>query len=655
MLAWEPSTAVCERSQLMAFLRLTGERDFTSLYRHSIEDVQWFTEQSLRFLGIEFRRQWEQLLDVSRGVEWVQWCVGAELNIAENCLDRQIRAGGGARRAVVWEREDGAGGEMSYQELANKVSRCAAGLRALGLRRGDAVAIHLPMSVETVIALLAIARIGAIAVPLFSGFGPAAIASRLEDCQARVLISCDGFLRRGQEIPALRHAEEAVQRCAALRHVVVVNRLLRKPELKAGQLSWEELLAAGSEDRAEATGAEDPLLLIYTSGTTGRPKGIVHTQCSFPVKAAQDMAFCMDAGVGDRVCWITDIGWMMGPWLIYGALLVGATVVLYDGAPDYPGPDRLWRFASRREVTVLGLSPTLVRHLLAFGEEPVVGHDLSALRILGSTGEPWNEEPWWWLFKNVGRGRLPIINYSGGTEIAGGILSNFVLLPIKACGFSSPCLGMAADVVDEGGRPVREQVGELVIRKPWIGMARGFWRDPQRYLETYWKRWPGLWRHGDWARIDEDGHWFILGRSDDTIKVAGKRVGPAEVESILGGHPAVLEAAAVGVPHAVKGNVVVVFCVLRSEWKADPVLAEELKQRVAAELGKALQPEAVVFLEALPKTRNGKIMRRVARAAWLGEEAGDLTALEDPAVIEAIRQARFTESGGQNADLPQTG
>jgi acetyl-CoA synthetase len=319
---------------------------------------------------------------------------------------------------------------------------------------------------------------------------------------------------------------------------------------------------------------------------------------------------------------------------------MGGTFVIYDGAIDYPGPDRLWALVERHRVTVLGVSPTLVRTLMKHGDAPVRAHDLSSLRILGSTGEPWNPEPWRWFFEVAGGGRLPVINYSGGTEVSGGLVVGNVLTPMKPCAFSGPPPGIAADVVDERGQPVRNAVGELVVRQPWIGMTRGFWNDPDRYLQTYWSRFPNVWVHGDWAAIDEDGLWYIVGRSDDTIKIAGKRLGPAEVESVLVEHPAVLEAAAVGVPDETKGQALVCFCVLAAGHAAGEPLAEELKALIATRLGKPLRPTAVEFVRELPRTRNAKVMRRVIRAAYIGDSTGDLSALENPHAVDEI--ARFT-------------
>jgi acetyl-CoA synthetase len=648
-----PDSTTRERAQLTRFLRQTGSSSFEQLYQQSITDIPEFTRQVLRFLDVRFDKPYEQVLDLSGGIEWPRWCVGAELNISQTCLRHDP-----ARPAVIWEGEEGAVRALTYGELAADVARCAAALTRLGLRAGDAVGIHLPMLPETVVVLLACAHAGLIAVPLFSGYGPAAVESRMRDVNARVLFTCDYFPRRGKRVEARATAEQAAARCPALEHLIVVPR----------DRGLADFLASADTASPARTGAEEPLIVLYTSGTTGRPKGILHSHCGFPVKSAQDMAFGTDVGAGTRIAWITDIGWMMGPWLIYGALIRGAAICLYDGAPDFPAPDRLWQWIERHQVEVLGISPTLVRSLLIHGDDLPRRHNLGSLRIFGSTGEPWNPDPWWWLFEKVGGARVPIINYSGGTEISGGILMGNPLLPIKPCAFAAPCPGIAADVVDDQCRPLRGAVGELVIRAPWIGMARGFLHDPERYLATYWSRWPGVWAHGDWARIDDDGQWYILGRSDDTLKIAGKRVGPAEVESILVAHDAVAEAAAIAAPDERKGGSLVVFCVLAPNYVPADDLAAELAARVAAELGKPLRPQRIVFVPALPKTRNAKVMRRVIRSAYVGEDLGDLTALENPSAVEAIRTAAtvgvssashlpsrdHTEHSG-NADLSPSG
>ncbi len=647
-IVWRPTPDTIARSHLTRFMHAHGIGSYDELMARSTADVAWFTDAVLKYLDVRFRVPYTQVLDLSDGIEWPCWCVGGRLNIIDNCVDKWADdPATRGRPALIWEGEEGATRTLTYGDLAAEVNRCANALRALGLGLGDAVGLFMPMTPEIAVALLALAKIGAVALPLFSGYGPGAVASRLADAEAVALFTADGTFRRGRLAPMKPVADEAAAQVPSLRHVIVLRRAGNEVPMMPGRDHWwHELVDAQPDTAATAdTAAEDTLLILYTSGTTGRPKGIVHTHCGFPVKAAQDMAFGTDVGAGDagdgasgdRIHWITDMGWMMGPWLVYGATLLGATFCIYDGSPDYPDVDRLWALAERHRLTHLGVSPTLIRALVPHGAEPVRRHDLSAVRLFVSTGEPWNPDPWRWLFEVVGEGRRPIINYSGGTEISGGIVMGNPILPLKPTAFAAACPGMAADVVDADGRSVRGQVGELVIRAPWIGMARGFWRDRQRYLDTYWSQIPGVWVHGDWAAIDEDGMWYILGRSDDTIKIAGKRLGPAEVESVLVAHPAVREAAAVGVPDALKGSALVCFVVLSAGHIPNVALAEELRARVAAELGKPLMPKAVRFVSDLPKTRNAKLMRRVVRSAYLGEDLGDTSSLVNPEVIAELR------------------
>ncbi len=725
-IAWIPTADVIERAQLTRFMKQVGISTFDELYQFSINEMERFTVEVLKFLDIRFNPPYKKLLDTSDGAAFPHWCVGAGLNIVSHCVDRWQTDEMKDQPAIIWEGEEGNTETLTYKELFEQVKLCAAGLRADGFGNGDAIGIHLPMIPETVILLLAIGRIGAIAIPVFSGYGVEAIASRMTAVGAKALFTYGELLRRGKRINASQVASEAAEKCSTIEKLFIINTKFRKftmeerkerarrehaeylklteeekaeyhrkkelerqikeneffkeleqmkvPQEKIAQIRqemqehkkkggisisigvndiatkpypykfqisfWKKLLESGKENletlsHLEPTNAEDPLIILYTSGTTGKPKGIAHTHCSFPIKAAQDMAFGTDVGRGTRISWITDIGWMMGPWLIYGALINGATICIYDGAPDYPAPDRMWEFSAKHKVEILGISPTLVRALATHGDDLPKKHDLSSLRAFASTGEPWNPAPWWWLFEKVGASKLPIINYSGGTEIAGGILMNNPLVPIKPCGFSAPCPGIDADILDETGKPVgANQVGELAIKKPWIGMARGFWQERERYLETYWSRFENIWVHGDWAMRDADGHWFILGRSDDTLKVAGKRVGPAEVESLLVAHPNVTEAAVIGVPDEMKGTAMVAFCVLKNEASDD--LEKELKNLVAKDMGKPLAPSKIHFVSALPKTRNAKVMRRVIRAAYLGEDAGDLSALENPNAVEEI-------------------
>lgn len=648
--AWRPDREAAEASRLAGFLRGCGAPSLTALQARAVADPGWFWGAAVDDLALPWQRRPQAVLDASGGPAWTRWWLGAAFDWSWAAVEpRAARAPDGP--AIAWEGEDGTVRELTNAELATAVRTAADQLRALGVGPGDRVGILLPMLPETVVAVLAVSRIGAIFTPIFSGYAAPAIATRLADCGARLLITADGFWRRGAWVDLKSVADAAVAAAPSIERLLVVRRA-------AGDrvVSWaserDVWWATPSETGgpADAVGRsverdpETPYMVIYTSGTTGRPKGAVHVHGGFPIKAAQDLAHTFDLTDRDTLFWFTDLGWMMGPWAIAGSLLLGARLVLYEGAPDHPGPDRLWSIVARHRVTHLGLSPTVIRALMAHGPDPVRAHDRSSLRVIGSTGEPWNPDPWWFTFREVGDGRCPIINYSGGTEVSGGIVGGNVIGPIKPASFSGPCPGTAADVVDDDGRSVRGRVGELVIRAPMPGMTRGFWGDRARYEEAYWARWPGLWAHGDWASIDADGFWYIHGRSDDTLKVAGKRVGPAEVESAAVSHAAVLEAAAIGVPHEVKGEAIVVLCVLRPGVADDPALRRSIAGHIADELGKPLRPEVVTVVGALPKTRSGKVMRRVIRSAWLDRDPGDLSALDDPRAVEAIRTLAHDEA-----------
>ena len=648
---WRPTPELIAQSNLQRFINKHALGSYDELMRRSTTDIAWFWDTVLCDLEIEFYKPYSRVVDLSEGKPWARWCVDGEMNIVHNMLDKYAGTSTDERIAIKSEVEDETTRTLTYKELREEVNRMATALHSLGLGRGDAIGVFMPMVPEIVVAMLAIIKIGGIFLPLFSGFGAAAIVSRLKDADAKALFTGAGTYRRGKFCAMKPVADEAASQIATLKHLIVLETAgdRQAERLPYKTHFWRDLISLStlnSQLSTAHTSAEDPMMIIYTSGTTGKPKGAVHTHCGFPIKSAQDMWQGLDLHADETLFWMTDMGWMMGPWEVFGTLLLGATMMLYDGAPDFPGPDRVWSLVDRHKVTALGVSPTLIRALRRYGDEIVHRHDLSSLRKFASTGEPWNPDPWMWLFQNVGRGKLPIINYSGGTEISGGIVMGNVLTPMKPCAFSGPLPGMAADVVDENGKSVRGKVGELVIHEPWIGMTRGFWRDPHRYVDSYWSRWPDIWVHGDWAAVDDDGLWYILGRSDDTIKVAGKRLGPAEVESILVAHPQVSEAAAVGVPDPIKGEALVCFCVLKKDANGDvdpsaalrTSLAAELKGNVARDLGKALAPREVFFVPDIPKTRNAKVMRRVVRAAYIGEKLGDTSALENPAALDEIRR-----------------
>ncbi len=625
--AWTPTPEYIERSNVWRFMQKYNITDYAELVRRSTDEIEWFWDAIVKELQIEFFTPYRQVLDVSQGIPWAKWFVGGKINIAHNCLDKHARARPD-KIALIWEGEDRSVRQLTYRELSEQTNRLANALKRLGIAKGDRVGIFMPMLPETVMALFACAKIGAICTPIFSGFGAQAVATRLNDCEAKLLITAESFARKGARIEMGKIAQEAAQLSPTVEHLIVYP----------GE--WHKLTQRESPQcPTEQTDSEDPFMIIYTSGTTGRPKGAVHVHGGFLVKIAQEVAHQVDLHPEDILYWVTDMGWIMGPWEVVGGLALGGTIFLYEGAPDYPRVDRVWEMVERHKISIVGISPTLIRALMKFGEDPVTRHDLSSLRILGSTGEPWNPAPWWWLFEHVGKKRCPIINLSGGTEVGACFLSPLPITPLKPCTLGGPALGMAVDVFDSEGRPVRGGVGELVCKKPWPGMTRGIWKDPERYIQTYWSRWENVWVHGDWASVDADGCWYLHGRSDDTIKIAGKRVGPAEIESIVVGHPAVAEAAAIGVPHALKGESIWCYVVLKPGHEPSEDVRSELRQRVIEALGKAFAPEQIKFVRELPKTRNAKIVRRAIRAVALGQEPGDLSNVENPQALEAIARA----------------
>lgn len=621
-IVWTPSPDRIEQSQLLRFARKVLPQPHSpppspadllaTLHLRAAADPAWFWHHVLQDLNLHWHTPYSQILDLSHGMPFAKWCINGRMNIVDSCLTKWLPTPNASQPALLWEGEDGTTQCLTYADLATQVRHATAGLRRLGIAPGDVVGVFMPMVPEIVVAMLAIIAAGAIFLPLFSGYGPDPIATRLNDASAKLLLTADGFSRRGKWVDMKTVADAALARVPSVTQLVILQRTPNSPPLTSPrEHPWSVLTLPSGDGQTHDASAEDPMMLIYTSGTTGKPKGAVHTHCGFPLKSAADMLHGFDIRPADRIFWVTDMGWMMGPWLVFGSLLLGATMVLYDGALDHPSPSRLWDLTSRHHVTLLGVSPTLIRAMMK--SPPPDPALLASVTAFGSTGEPWNPAPWHWLFDTVGHRTRPILNYSGGTEISGGILCGNVCSPLKPCSFAGPMPGMVAEVWDESGHPVTNQVGELVLRAPWIGMTRGFWNDPQRYLDTYFHRSPDVWIHGDFATVDSDGHWFITGRSDDTLKIAGKRLGPAEVEGLLVGTSGIAEAVAIGIPDDTKGEALVCFCTLRPNTPESEQLRSDLRDVIIRELGKPLAPKSIHFLRELPRTRNGKIMRRLLR------------------------------------------
>lgn len=621
-------------------MRKVGVSTVADLHAWSVRDVEAFWDVVLEDLGVAWYRKYSRTLDLSGGFPWAKWFAGGTTNIVLNCLDRHATGPLADAEALVAEREDGRVTRFTYRELRAEVGRLAGWLRSLKVGVGDRVGLYMPMSADVVVAFFACLQIGAVAVPVFSAFGADALAIRLRDAGAVALITADGGLRRGQVVEIKKAADEAVAECPSVRQIIVRRHMGNAVALGPKDLEWTSLSDRPEDPRTEVLDAEATSMVLYTSGTTGRPKGTVHTHAGALAQIVKELGYAFDVRERDRFFWLTDVGWMMGPWEMIGVTALGGTLLVYEGAPTWPKPDRLFEIVAAHRVTHLGVAPTAIRVIRRAGDELPAGHDLSSLRILGSTGEPWDPESWEWYFTKVGGGRCPVINISGGTELVGCLVSPLPVSPLKPTTVGGPGLGMDVDVFDDLGRPVRGGIGHLVCKQPAPSMTKGFLNDRERYLDTYFSRFPGVWYHGDWAHVDEDGFWFLHGRSDDTIKVAGKRIGPAEVEAAVVAHPDASEAAAIGVPDALKGEEIVVFVVLKPGRNETEALRQALSDAVATALGKTSRPKAVRFVDALPKTRSAKIVRGAIRRRFLGEPPGDLASVENPDAVDAISRSR---------------
>ncbi|KAB2540689.1 AMP-dependent synthetase [Salipiger aestuarii] len=640
---FQPDTDIQRSSTLASFLKDCGTDSYEDLASRANTDPDWFWGRIIEFAGIRFHRPYTRLRDMSDGPESIRWAVGGALNLTETCLDARIETGLADKTAIDWVGEDGCRRSWTYADLAAESARVASALARRGVKPGQAVGIYMPMIPEIDAAFLGIARLGAVAVPLFSGFAPPAIASRLEDSGAVAVLTADATPRRGNPVWMESTLVKALEEVPSVHTVISLRRFGGAAADPARDLDWQETVGnADPTYPAHPAEADSPLLIAYTSGTTGRPKGVVHTHLGVQAKATADFLLGLDMKRDDRHLWMTDMGWVMGPLTLLSVLLSGATLVLAEGAPSMPGdPFRLLRLASELKVTHLGVAPTLVRQFMTQDRAPLSGYDLSPLRIVASTGEPWTEDAWLWQRDHICRRRAVPLNISGGTELFGAILTSTVLHEIRPGGFSAQALGVGAKVLrEDGSEAAPGEVGELVVTQPPLGLTPAIAGNRKRYLETYWSTFPGIWRHGDWVRCDPNGTWYILGRSDDTLNIAGKRIGPPEIESALTESGKVVDAAAIAAPDDIKGVAVVCVCVPAPGVSPDDALVEQLKDRVGQVVSKPFRPREIHFVEALPKTRSMKTMRRIVRAAFLGEDPGDLSSISNPETIQPIAELR---------------
>ena len=619
-----------------AFRRRAHVKD-AGVYERARADREGYWAEWARQL--EWIRPWDRVLD------WqpphAKWFVGGKLNVSANCLDRHVRGAKRDKVALHWEGEPGDIRRITYGELHAEVNRCANALKQLGVARGDRVAIYMPMVPEVAVAMLACARIGAPHTVVFGGFSAESLRDRITDAQAKVLVTADGGYRRGTVVPLKQNADEAVKDCPSIKRVIVLKRVGNDIPMTAGRDVWwhDVVPQAAAQCEPEAMDAEDPLYILYTSGTTGKPKGILHTTGGYLTQAYATTKWVFDL-TDDDVFWCTaDVGWVTGhSYVVYGPLALGVTQVMYEGAPDHPVRDRFWDICQRHGVTVFYTAPTAIRAFMKWGTDLPAKHDLSRLRLLGSVGEPINPEAWMWYHEHIGGKRCPIVDTWWQTETGGIMITPLPGVTVTKPGSGTiPFPGIDADLLDGEGKRVEVGGGYLAITSPWPGMARTIWGDDERYRNVYWSKWKNLYFPGDGAKRDEDGYFWILGRVDDVLNVAGHRIGTMEVESALVDHPAVAEAAVVGRTHELKGQALAAFVTLKEGKKPDDKLREELKAHVAKKIGALARPDDILFTADLPKTRSGKIMRRLLKDIAEGRTLGDTTTLADPAVVDRLK------------------
>jgi acetyl-CoA synthetase len=605
-------------------------KDWDAMSKAAGDDPHAFWAE--RAAELEWYQEWEQVLDDSNP-PFFKWFAGGKTNIVQNALDRHMRTWRKNKAAYIWQGEDGSERTVTFAELNREVSQFANVLKSLGVKKGDRVTIYMGRVIELPVAMLACAKIGAVHSVVYGGFSVQALAGRIMDSQSTVVVTCDGAYVSGKVIELKQIVDDAIKEAPIVQKVVVYKRVGKEVGWVEGRDHWwhDVMKDASQKCETEPTDAEDPLFILYTSGSTGKPKALLHTHGGYSVYTYTTLRYVFDVQDDDRYWCAADPGWITGhSYIVYSPLMAGVTSIMYEGGPSYPAPDRWWSIVEQYGVTILYCAPTAIRGLMRFGEEWPQKHDLSSLRLLGTVGEPINPEAWRWYYEHIGGSRCPIMDTWWQTETGGFMITPFPVTPLKPGSGTKPFFGIKAEVVDDAGNPVKpNEEGYLTILAPWPGMARTIYGDPDRYKSTYWGRYPGRYFTGDSARQDEDGYFWIIGRVDDVLKVSGYRLGTAEVESALVSHSAVAEAAAIGLPHEVRGNAIYTYVILRAGYEGSPQLAEELRQHVGKVMGPIAKPEKVEFVARLPKTRSGKIMRRVLKARAQGLPEGDLTTLEE--------------------------
>ena len=626
-----------KNSNIFRFMKKQKIASIEELSKKANENIEWFWKEVERELNIVWDKQYEKILDISDGLPWSKWFVGGKTNIYKSSVEKFSKLSPN-KIAYTFISEDGNSSQISYQELDKKVSRLANSLKSIGVEKGDVIAIYLPMIEESILAILASAKIGAIQTVIFSGYSSESLKIRLQDCKAKILFVCDGFQRKGKPISQKNIVEIATQDSRIEKIIVVPYKKIDHYEKSEFILDYNELISSFSDTHiTEITNSEDPLFVLYTSGTTGKPKGVVHVHGGFSVFAGHQARFLIDITEDDILLWPADIGWITGlVWNVYGLLIQGASAVIYDGALDYPDFYCLWKMLDVNKATIFGISPTAVRMFRKNNVEPLKYFTLNKIKNIPTTGEPLDEDSWRWLYEKVGNKKIPIMNLSGGTEIGGAILSVFPGMKLKPSTVGIPCPGINLDVYDDEGNSIREKDGYLVIKSSWPAMTKGLLNDDQRYLETYWSKFKNVWFHGDYVFVDKDGLWYMKGRADDVINVSGHRLSTAEIEHTASSHPKILEAASISIPDEITGEAIVLFVVSKSDMFDS--LNFEISDYISGKIGKLARPKFVFVLSDLPKTRTGKIMRRLLKSKLMGMELGDLSSLENPQVLNEIKK-----------------